>query len=89
MVSVLTVFALDIDLCKANQQTRMVKGLHAGRTGNFNAGRLVCGGNLFNGYARGRDLPDDSDLRLQRTRLSQTGFLAGWRASDFATQQFC
>jgi hypothetical protein len=61
----------------------------AGRIGILRTSRLVCGGNLFNGYAHGRDSVDGADLRLHRTRLSQTGFLAGWQpGSDLGSHQF-
>jgi hypothetical protein len=68
---------------------RTVKGLPTGKMGSVTTGRMTCGGNLFNGYARGRDSVDASDLRLHRTRLSQTGFMAGWQAtSDLGSHKF-
>ena len=33
-----------------------VKGLPIGRIGNIKISRLICGGNLINGYAHSRDL---------------------------------
>jgi hypothetical protein len=60
----LTVFALNIDQCKATRQSakpiRTVKGLPTDR--------LVFGGNLFNAYARGRDSLYAAEMRVKRTR---------------------
>jgi len=39
-----------------------VKGLPVGRIGNVKISRLICGGNLTNGYAHSRDLIYVSDL---------------------------
>ena len=50
--------------------------------------RMVFGGNLFSGYARGRDSVDAGVSGLRRTRLSR-GFLAGWQpVSDLGSQKF-
>jgi len=66
-----------------------VNGLPMGKTAGVATGRMTIGGNLFNGYARGRNSVDGADLRLQRTRLSETGFMAGWQAtSDLGSHKF-
>ncbi|MCX5637275.1 MAG: twin-arginine translocation signal domain-containing protein [Planctomycetota bacterium] len=39
-----------------------VKGLPAGKIGNVKSSRVICGGNLTNGYAHSRDLIYVSDL---------------------------
>jgi hypothetical protein len=62
------------------EPNKSVKGLPTGR--------MVFGGNLFNGYARGRDSVDAGNSGLRRTQLSR-GFLAGWQpVSDFGSQKF-
>ena len=75
---------------QAIDQAGAVQKTPRGKTSNISANRLIYGGNLFNGYGRGRESVDVSELRLQRIRLSQMGFLAGWAAdSNLPTQQFC
>jgi hypothetical protein len=85
--SVLAVLAISIDEHSEGpsakkdkvEPSETIKGMPTGRIAGVTTGRMVCGGNLFNGYAHGRDSLDTADLRLQRIQLSQTRFLAGWR----------
>ena len=78
------VFLLAMDKAGAVQNTPR------GETRHIAANRLTYGGNLFNGYGRGRESVDASEPRVQKTRLSQTGFLAGWAANkELGTHQFC
>jgi hypothetical protein len=75
---------------QAMGQTGVVQITPMSKTSNIATNRLIYGGNLFTGYGHGRESVDVSELRLRRTRLTQTGFSAGWAAdSNLRTQEFC
>jgi hypothetical protein len=87
--SVMTAMAFSIDDFRSIWQPAKVKiGPDISLKGTP-SGRMVYGGNLFTGYAHGRSAVDAADLRLQKIRLSQTAFLAGWQAtSDIGSRKF-
>ena len=84
--SMLGALALGINECKAisrltkskSEPSVTDKALPNGKKGWTATDRMIFGGGLFNGYAHNRDSVDGANLRLLRTRLSQTRFLAGW-----------
>jgi hypothetical protein len=59
----------------------------AGATAGAMAERMVLGGNLFTAYARGGSSVNPG-APGQKSRLSRTGFLAGWKTTNaFSLQQ--
>jgi hypothetical protein len=78
------------DFLQVMGQADAVRNSPMNKTSNISANRLIYGGNYFSGYGHGRESVDVSELRMRRTRFTQTGFLAGWATdSDLPTQQFC
>ena len=57
-----------------------VKGLHAGRIGKLKISRLICGGNLINGYAHSRNLIYVSELL--RHYFTDEKVIETWQISE-------
>jgi len=57
-----------------------VKGLPAGRIGQVKISRIICGGNLINGYAHSRDLTYVSELL--RHYFTDEKVIETWRISE-------
>ena len=60
--------------------TRSVKGLPVGKIGNVKISRLICGGNLINGYAHSRDLIYVSELL--RNYFTDEKVIETWQISE-------
>jgi len=57
-----------------------VKGLPAGRIGKLKISRIICGGNLINGYAHSRDLIYVSELL--RNYFTDEKVIETWQISE-------
>ncbi|MHC4171316.1 MAG: hypothetical protein ACYTBX_00230 [Planctomycetota bacterium] len=57
-----------------------VKGLPVGKIGNVKISRLICGGNLINGYAHSRDLTYVSELL--RNYFTDEKVIETWQISE-------
>jgi hypothetical protein len=68
---------LDFSAGESSAVLRPVAGATAGAT----AERMVLGGNLFTAYARGGSSVNPG-APGQKSRLSRTGFLAGWKTPN-------
>jgi len=64
----------------AKQPADSVKGLPAGRIGKVKISRIICGGNLINGYAHSRDLIYVSELL--RHYFTDEKVIETWQISE-------
>ena len=64
----------------AKLPTGSVKGLPVGKIGNVKISRLICGGNLINGYAHSRDLIYVSELL--RNYFTDEKVIETWQRSE-------
>ncbi len=64
----------------SKQPADSVKGLPAGRIGQVKISRLICGGNLINGYAHSRDLTYVSELL--RHYFTDEKVIETWQISE-------
>jgi hypothetical protein len=64
----------------AKPPTDSVKGLPVGKIGNVKISRLICGGNLINGYAHSRDLIYVSELL--RNYFTDEKVIETWQISE-------